>query len=62
MLLKNKSSVLLYLQALLEFEAHLNAEFLEKQMYDISFLARQIEESEYFGIATYSLESLTLIY
>jgi hypothetical protein len=41
-LLKNRASVLLYLQSVLEFEMNLNDLFYEKKLYDISFLARLI--------------------
>lgn len=59
--LKNKSSILIYLQALLEFEKSQQNFYLYK-LDDLAFIIELVEESEYFEVSTYSIEALTLLY
>ena len=61
-LLKNKSSVFLYLQAVLEFQKCLPDTFIQHKLYDISFLARLIQDSDFFRLNTYSLQTLVALY
>lgn len=58
--LKNKSAVLIYLQAILEFEKS-QVNFYKKNLDDINFIIQLLKDSKYFQICTYSFEALTLL-